>query len=145
MALQTDTNTTPHCNRGMVFSVRSVPRCYKQDKLAVGWLVGWLVSELDSCGVQSLWAVVVRSWWLRLVTVQGPKGRRTSATESHYQATTSEDYNRHSRSSPDPLCPTVICEMYRTLTAQPVFVVRVVTSSINLITNPNLVYSHQLT
>jgi hypothetical protein len=35
-----------HCNRGSVFYVQSVPRCYMQDKLGakVSELVSWLVS-----------------------------------------------------------------------------------------------------
>jgi hypothetical protein len=46
---------TLNSNRGTVFSVRSVPRCYKQDKLVrsqfVCWLVGESASELENrCG-----------------------------------------------------------------------------------------------
>jgi hypothetical protein len=38
-----------HCNRGKVFSVRSVPISYKQGKL-ISWLVSeWGVSELEDC------------------------------------------------------------------------------------------------
>jgi hypothetical protein len=37
-----------HCNRKTVFSVRSVPRCYKQDKIVRSQSVGWWVSELQS-------------------------------------------------------------------------------------------------
>jgi hypothetical protein len=37
-----------HCSREIVFSVRSMPRCYKQGKLgiAVNWLVSQSVREL---------------------------------------------------------------------------------------------------
>jgi hypothetical protein len=34
-------------NRGMVFSVRSLPRCYKQDKLGVEFTE--LVGDLENC------------------------------------------------------------------------------------------------
>jgi hypothetical protein len=43
-----------HCNRVTLFSKLSVPRCYKQDELAVSEWAGWLsywVSELENrCG-----------------------------------------------------------------------------------------------
>jgi hypothetical protein len=42
-----------HCNRRTVFSTRSVPICYKEDKWWVSeWVresVGWRVSELEYC------------------------------------------------------------------------------------------------
>jgi hypothetical protein len=35
-----------HCNRGTVLSVRSVPRCYKHNKLVRSWLVSELLRGL---------------------------------------------------------------------------------------------------
>jgi hypothetical protein len=51
-----------HCNRGTVFSFRSVPRCYKQDKL-----VSEMVGELKDCGS----SVVVTCCCEKLVTEAG--------------------------------------------------------------------------
>jgi hypothetical protein len=82
-----------------VFSVLTVPRCYKQDKLMKGQLMDWseLISEIVSwrtSAVQLLRATAVRRWWLRPETVREPRGKGTSAVGSRYQAKASEDYNK---------------------------------------------------
>jgi hypothetical protein len=60
-----------HCNRGVAaFSFQPFPRCYKQDKLVGDWMrVSECKSEITT-GVQLLWTVAVRSWYLRLGTVR---------------------------------------------------------------------------
>jgi hypothetical protein len=50
-------------SKGMLFSVLSMPKCYKQEIYSMEWSL--FVGERLSCAVQSLWAVAVRSWWLR--------------------------------------------------------------------------------
>jgi hypothetical protein len=52
-----------------------------------------------TAGVQLLWAVAVRSCWLRTGTVRKPRRRGTSAIESQYRATASEKCNRLRRLS----------------------------------------------
>jgi hypothetical protein len=75
-------------DRGTVFSVRSVPSCYKQDKLDT-------INYLENC----LGSVVVKRWLLSPGIVREPEGMETSAVGSRYQATTSEDCNRLRRYS----------------------------------------------
>jgi hypothetical protein len=52
-----------------VFSVQSMPRCHKQDKLVRSQLVGELVSELEDC-----WgSVVVSCRCLKMVAEDGER------------------------------------------------------------------------
>jgi hypothetical protein len=95
-----------HCNRGMVFSTWSVPRCYKQDTL------GAAMSSITA-GVQ-LWAVCCE----KLVAEAGGSFtiQRKGKNFHHwscYQATVSEDCNRLRRRN----VSIVICKVCRTVRA----------------------------
>jgi hypothetical protein len=73
-------------NRGMMFSVRSLPKCYKQDKLELS-SVSWLVSEW----VRGL-LLYSRELWLLEAGIQGRRqfGNPEEGTVhrwSHYQVT----------------------------------------------------------
>jgi hypothetical protein len=76
-----------------VSSVRSVPRCYKQDKLVerISESVGELVSEIEGCCSP----VVVSCCCQNLVAEAGdswePRGRGMSVVERRYEAKASGD------------------------------------------------------
>jgi hypothetical protein len=53
-----------------------------------------------AAGVQSLWAVALRSWYLSPAVVREPKGKETFAVGSRYKATASKDCNKLRSSVP---------------------------------------------
>jgi hypothetical protein len=63
------------------------------------------------------------------------RGKGKSAVGCRYQATANEDCNRL-------VCPIVICEVRRTVTAESLLVVTSSKSLINPITNPSCTYGH---
>jgi hypothetical protein len=112
-----------HCNRGTVFSVRSVPRCYKQDKFGVSELVRQPLGF--SCCELLLWEAGSWSWG----QFREPRGRGTSAVGSRHQTKANEDCNRLRRHS-------VSCSYLWSV------VTSCVKCSINLITSASAVYNH---
>jgi hypothetical protein len=111
-------------NRGTVFSVQSVLRCYKQDS--------W-----------------VNSWCKELVVGQSPANKNVSmelenTVEIRHQATTSEDtanWEDVVRAVVNCSVCVCVCELAIEL---PLRVVTICKCTVNLITNPNPTYSHSM-
>jgi hypothetical protein len=118
-------------SRGAVFSLRSVLRYSKQDKLGVA------VSYISD-GVQLLWAVTVRSCsWGR-----GQFGNPEEGERPPLKAAAKQRLVRTVTDWEDLVCHILICEVCRTVTAWSLLVVTGCKSTINPITNPNLISSH---
>jgi hypothetical protein len=130
-----------------VFSVRSVPRCYKQTVSGVSWIQlsgeSWLVSEWVTELLRSrpcellLWEA--GSWGTG--TVQEHRARGKSAVGNRFQATTGEN-----TADWEDLVRTVVnCWVCKLATAVKLLIVAICKLSLNPITNPNPVYSHSYT
>jgi hypothetical protein len=115
--------------RKMVLSVRSVPRSYKQNKLRA-------FRGLLRFGRCELLLLDAGCWgWEQFENSEQGQCPSLEAATKQLLVMTVTGWG-------DLVCPIVICEVWRTVRAQSLLTLLSCKSSVNSITNQNLVYSH---
>jgi hypothetical protein len=118
-----------HSNRETAFSLRSFPRCYKQDNLGVGWWVSELVRETLRFSHREMLLLEAGSWG------QGQFGKPEEWEHPPLKADTKQRLVKTVTDWEDLVYPILIREVFGTVRANALFVVTSCRSSVNPITN----------